>query len=743
MDAAPAPTPTTRRQSVLPAALGGALLALAGHAELLRRFGTVLPYRDQWKATAVDLLGPWSSGHLRAGHFFAPLNDHWPVLTRGLSFLLVRVNGQWNNLVETSVNALLLALTVALFLRCVLPAVGSRLRPFFALLTGALFALPITWENTLWGIQSLVYLQILLTVVYLDAVCSAQTLSRRWWIGHVAGLLVLFTQHSGVLAHVAAALLLSWRWWRGDGDPKVRAITLGFAVAAIALFVLFFPPLSVTAAFRADSWELALDVFLRQLGWPLPHPGWAFFVYLPWLAWSFDRFHARRLWGADAFIIAGGLWVGSQAAAIGYGRGAETYTFVSRYCDILALGWLLNAACLIRLWLRFERRDVRVVLVLLGALWVLAPVRSFRWESTESHAGYNLTRRPGENERNLAVLRRYFTSHDQAAFNTAATPELYTYPPETIPLLDNPRIAALLPPETGAPGARPDHGRLGWLPAVLLPSATIIAATGLVLLVLAWPRRRLVAPIPEFTTVPPTSLVIFGGAIWLTSLGVLVAWEHPTRFTHSQRVQAVFHPVDHHVAVHELVFDRVDGISPVPIDATAGVETEPPEVRDYLYGTRLRSDPEFRGILSAQPIELNAHYLTVPFTGYPCSSGNGLRWHLVDPATVHETWISYVGPNPGTNLDFWTIDVSAYPGNKAALVLFDGRDGSVGGWSGVGPVVQTAEPKFAEAWRRSIRRLRADHSHSAVATLFAILTLGLPVGFLVIRRSSKPHRSPA
>ena len=29
----------------------------------------------------------------------------------------------------------------------------------------------------------------------------------------------------------------------------------------------------------------------------------------------------------DAFILVVGLWVGAQAAAIGYGRGAATYTF--------------------------------------------------------------------------------------------------------------------------------------------------------------------------------------------------------------------------------------------------------------------------------------------------------------------------------------------------------------------------------------------------------------------------------
>src|SRR5688572_5562 len=93
-----------RGVGVISAASGGALLALAGHLELLRRVGTVLPFRDQWRLTAIDLLQPHYEGRLGLREFFEPLNDHWPVLTRLLSFGLLQVNGQWNNLVETSLN---------------------------------------------------------------------------------------------------------------------------------------------------------------------------------------------------------------------------------------------------------------------------------------------------------------------------------------------------------------------------------------------------------------------------------------------------------------------------------------------------------------------------------------------------------------------------------------------------------------------------------------------------------------
>ncbi|HTO02634.1 MAG TPA: hypothetical protein VL069_02980, partial [Opitutus sp.] len=387
------------RAGVFPAAIGGALIALAGHLALLRKFGTALPYRDQWKATAVDLLHPWVEGQLTWRDFFEPLNDHWPVLTRALSFVLVRLNGQWNNLVETSANALLFGVSIALFLWMVLPGLRGWTRPAFALLTGLVFALPITWENTLWGIQSLVYLQIALSLLYFATICTVRNFSRMWWLGQAAGAVLLLTQHSAILAHIAVALLLAWRWWRGDGDRRVNAVGLIFASSAIVLFATLFPSLEETAALRADSWAVGLDVFLRQLAYPLPHPGWAFIVYLPWIAWNVDRLSARRMNAIDAFILVVGLWVGAQAAAIAYGRGTATYTFVSRYCDFLSFGFLLNAACLVRLSLAYPAKRVRAFLAVFAAVWLLAPIKSFHWESTESHAGYNLRRRPDENAR--------------------------------------------------------------------------------------------------------------------------------------------------------------------------------------------------------------------------------------------------------------------------------------------------------------------------------------------------------
>lgn len=721
-----------RPAGVCSASIAGALFALAGHVGLLLAYGTALPYRDQWQCTGDDLLGPWADGKLGLGNFFQPLNDHWPVLTRLLSFALVRLNGQWNNLVETSVNALLFAAATGLFLRLALPGLQSWSRAAFAVLTGAVLALPITWENTLWGIQSLVYLQILLTLAYLGAVCfERDAFSPRWWCGHVAGVVVLFTQHSAILAHVAAAVLLGWRWWRHDGDRRVAVTGLAVALLLIGSFLVFFPSITTTAALRADSWRIALEVMLRQLAWPLPHPGWAFVVYLPWIIWATHSLTARRLARVDGFILTLGLWVGGQAAAIGYGRATDTFTFVSRYCDFLALGWLLNVACVARLWLAYPKLSVRIGLALFLLGWLAAPVKSFWWETTESHAGYNLLLRERQNDRNLARLQTWFaTRNEQAMLGDAGTQqELFTYAPTVLRLIAKPKFQSVLPPETGSPLARKDHGRLGWLPDVLLPSGWWLVNAGFVLLgfslLRTWPGRSAAsAEKVEPSAFTLRGLAITSGAAFAVSAVAWLAWSHPFLFDRTARLHAAYAPSGTHLA--DLEFIRYDGDVHNVVATRGAVDTYPPSSRIFWHGTRLNTKPDFRGVLRSRPFAVTHRYLVVPFTGYPCFPGNGLRVLFVDPKTQHETWESYVGPDAQFDMNFWTVDAAAHLGEEVALFLFDGLDGPTG-WLGVARPAQTNDATFSARWRAQLRAERAETTHQALAWV----TLGTGILTLV------------
>ena len=164
----------------------------------------------------------------------------------------------------------------------------------------------------------------------------------------------------------------------------------------------------------------------------------------------------------------------------------------------------------------------------------------------------------------------------------------------------------------------------------------------------------------------------------------------------------------------------------------------PPDTRAFGYGTRLPGTPDFRGILHSQSFPLRARHLVIPFTGHPCATGNGLRWRFFNSATQQETWVSYVGPDPGVNWDVWSTDVSDHLGSEATLYLYDGREDQAG-WVGVGQPAQTGQSDFAPEWLAMIRTERTDAGHTALATLALVSALSALTLFLSTR--TRPRTS--
>ena len=95
------------------------------------------------------------------GTLFQPYNVHRIVPTCLIELALVRLNHQWDGLLEMSANAVIHCASVAAFGWVTASLLGKRSWPLVWLLLALELAVPFAWENAIWGFQSQFYFLLL------------------------------------------------------------------------------------------------------------------------------------------------------------------------------------------------------------------------------------------------------------------------------------------------------------------------------------------------------------------------------------------------------------------------------------------------------------------------------------------------------------------------------------------------------------------------------------------------------
>lgn len=704
-------------------------MVLAGQLWLLRDFGTALPYQDQWKCTAVEILEPWLAGRLTPGSFFQHHNDHMNAVGRITSFLLVQAGGQWNNLAEAILSAVVWAGAIFVIVATLTPYIGRLASAWFTLFAGFVCAMPYSWENTLFGIQINVTAEILLALVCLRAAAFAPAFSPAWWIGQLCGAMTLLTQRSGMLVF-PALMLLGLAQWASDRPARRGAIpTLGCAAGGMLLFWCITPPLETTALMKAASWRLFVDALFRQLGWPLTHPGWMLALYLPVLAVAIRAGLRRRLPPPEAFLLAVAAWVVAHAAAVGYARAEVTTGFVSRYTNYLAIGVLANGACIALLAQEFRTRTARRAAVMLAFLWLAAVAWGVRAESVSGHAGYNLERRPTVNRTHGDAVAAFIQQGDARKLESPAMQvSFYPHTPTITRLLSDPRFRALLPPESGAREARQDHGRLTLLirgalaPGPWLFAAAAVTAAGFAL-------RRHPRQIPRGNDGPdritPTWVrATLGAALSIPLGGLAVAWDQPWSYTAPARWSGLIASAGAGSLVE--IPDFTATVGP-PVDGRqlqGAVMMDPPQFTPYFRGTLVDGSTAYRGVLASNEFVIERRYLVALLAGWPNWPGNAVRWQVENPATGESLWLPALGqPNgPGGRPRLWVADLERQRGWRTRLHLFDGNTDEHG-WVGISPVIATDDDQLGARWSASMDAERAESSHAVMTALAGLAVL--------------------
>jgi hypothetical protein len=411
---------------------------------LISGFGSALPIHDQWDAEAAFLFKPWLENTLRWSDLFSPHNEHRIVLSRLLALGLLQANGQWDALLEMTMNAVLCGLIGLGIAAGLLKILGSEYRIAVLATVTLWLALPYAHENTLWGFQSAFYFLLFFSFLAIWGLGFFRPYSRNWWLGVAGAVLACFSMASGFFAAGIVLLLEATRLLSKRRRLSEAAPTCLFAIAMVSLGLYLrvsFPPHEALTAASAGAW---LSVFAKSLAWPYCALPILFVVmYLPWAISLFlmVRKNGRlsQSWSEMLFII--GVWVVAQAAAIAYARGENgNNPIASRYMDILGLGAVVNALCVVALIRNMPRMGKRRAAALVfGAIWLAATLGG------AAELGFQKVSSDSDKEVLLPMeenVRAYVATHDPK-YLVGDHP--YSDAKRLANLLDDPTIRKILP----------------------------------------------------------------------------------------------------------------------------------------------------------------------------------------------------------------------------------------------------------------------------------------------------------
>src|SRR5271170_421244 len=171
---------------------------------VIQIYGTAVPYWDQWDEARL-LFKPWLEGHLTWSALFASHNEHRIFFTRALDLFVVRFNGQWDPMLQMTINAFIHAGYACGLAYCFWIFTGKKNAGLICFLLVPFFALPYAAENTIHGFQSQMYFLGIFSVGTILGLGFGSPGSRWWFCGLAAGIMSIFTLGSGLLAALAVS----------------------------------------------------------------------------------------------------------------------------------------------------------------------------------------------------------------------------------------------------------------------------------------------------------------------------------------------------------------------------------------------------------------------------------------------------------------------------------------------------------------------------------------------------------
>jgi hypothetical protein len=472
------------------------LVVFGARLWLIDRFGSPIPFMDQWDAEARVVIKPWLDGDFTLAKLFAPHNEHRVVLTKLVTLALFCGNGQWDPALETVVGSLTYAVAALLAAAGFAKLVAPRFQGAVIVAVILMGALPFAWENTLFGFQAAFYLLALFSLIALWGLGTRPAFSGGWWLGVLAGLLACFAMASGFFA-AASVLAVLGLVLLGDRRATWNRSNLVTAVVCLGLVLLGLFIGTVVpghAVLRARSLGGFIKALAECLAWPwTSHPATALVIYAPLAALAWRQL-SRREWNANDVFRSRGLWlvaiwVIGQAAAVALLRGGGWASPSSRYTDIFAFGVLVNFCAILRLvenWPNAARARVGAYAV--ASAWTLFVLVGLA-RQTRSDLAVQLPAVRAMLETQESNVREFVLTGDPVTVAAKGYPAIpYPNASPIIELVGDPEFRKILPsalrrdPHASPAMSTLDPGPLSRCSSFLLRHAMVLLGAGLVLL---------------------------------------------------------------------------------------------------------------------------------------------------------------------------------------------------------------------------------------------------------------------
>lgn len=341
--------------------LGVSLFILGTKLGQIFHYASIVPLLDDWRIPEKVLL-PWLQGTLTWDSLFDPHNEHRIVFVRLLSLLIFIFNeNQWDVWVGMTVNAVMLALTIAI-------PIFLALRGFAAvpaaLIAAMIWSVPnaIYW-NTAFYFGMAWYWYVFLSVL---AFCLyAESLSARWY-GSVAFAFAAFFTVAGVAPLIVLTTIELTRFFK---SPRSRlhfflsaSLTTSLLLVCASLTSVVRPISSLVPASAATALfyrvPAIIGEFINGLSWPVIGSSPSCFGLVVYVPFAYSLLRCRSLHSAHSRAISLGrllaAWVFVHTALLCVIRGSA---HSERYWEVPPFGVLSNLLIVLGLLGIFLRKQ--------------------------------------------------------------------------------------------------------------------------------------------------------------------------------------------------------------------------------------------------------------------------------------------------------------------------------------------------------------------------------------------------